>query len=230
MPVTVGDDIKLYFGPHTLAPGLDNLEQVIVDFIDGAEKRLEIAVQELESRAIAEAILRAEIERKVQVYLVLEADYLAGKQRPRTVAEAFESKGAQEENRLLAAAALRATCWVRTDFNPKIFHQKFIIRDREAVLTGSTNFTPTGVGSSPRGGNLNQVLTVNSRELARIYFREFREIKQGRFGRHSVDGTVEPHPEEVTIDGVTFKVCFAPDHNPEMEIMKWMMKARDRVD
>ena len=114
MPVTVGDDIKFYLGPHSVAPGLDNLEDAIVDFIDGAEKRLDVAVQELENRRIAEALIRAEIERKVRVRLVLEADYLGAKRRPKTVAEAFESKGPEEGNRLLAAAAMRATAWVRS--------------------------------------------------------------------------------------------------------------------
>ena len=50
--------IEAYFGPPELgAP--DDLEQVIVDFIAGAEQSLDIAVQELDSIPIAEAILDA---------------------------------------------------------------------------------------------------------------------------------------------------------------------------
>lgn len=229
MPVSIGNDIHFYLGPHNVAHGLDNLEDAIVDFIDGAQKRLDVAVQELENRRIAEALIRAEIERGVRVRLVLEADYLASARRPKTVAEAFESKGPQEANRLLAAAAMRATAWVRSDFNPAIFHQKFMVRDSEAILTGSTNFTPTGVGSDPKkGGNLNHVMVVHSKKLATIYGREFREIASGNFGRHT-DGRGDS-PEEINVAGVTFKICFAPDHNPEMEIMKQMAKARERID
>lgn len=231
MPVSVGDDIHLYLGPDSAAPSstrLDDLEAAIVDFIDGATKRLDIAVQELESRPITEAILRAEIERKVSVRLVLEADYLTAKRRPKTVEAAFESAGALESNRLLAAAAMRATAWVRADFNPHIFHQKFIIRDGSAVLTGSTNFTPTGVGRAPKGGgNLNHVLTVRSVALARVYQKEFNQIKDGIFGARSA---LSPHPKPVVVDGVTFKVCFAPEHNPEMEIAKQINKAKERID
>lgn len=41
---------------------------------------------------------------------------------------------------------------VTTDLNPENFHQKFMVRNwkkssRAAVLTGSTNFTPTGTAS-----------------------------------------------------------------------------------
>lgn len=227
MATHVGD-VSFYMGPHSIHPSLDNLEQVIVDFIDGAEKRLVIAVQELESKPIAEAILRAEIERKVQVKIVLEADYLAAKKRPKSVEDAFDMKGPHEVNRALAAALLRGTAWVRSDFNPKIFHQKFIVRDRNAVLTGSTNFTPTGVGTSAIGGNLNHILVVKDKKFATEFEREFREISNGNFGKNV--GSRNESPPPITVDGIDLKICFSPDHNPEMEIMKQIAKSRQRID
>jgi phosphatidylserine/phosphatidylglycerophosphate/cardiolipin synthase-like enzyme len=227
MPTKVGN-VELYLGPHSIDPTLDNLERCIVEFIDGADKKLEIAVQELESRPIAEAILRAEIERKVQVKLVLEADYLVATRRPKTVADAFDARGKHEPNRQLAAALLRSTVWLRSDFNSKIFHQKFIIRDRTSVLTGSTNFTPTGVGTSHLGGNLNHLVIVHDPDFAKIYAREFKEISKGHFGKFTIDRNKKPEP--VMVSGLPLKVCFAPDHSPEMEIMKQMAKAVERID
>ena len=73
MPMIVGN-VEFYAGPHDVG-GPDDLEKVVVDFIDGAVKRLEIAVQELESLPIGEAIIRAR-QRKVLVKLVIEQDYL----------------------------------------------------------------------------------------------------------------------------------------------------------
>ena len=172
MPETVGQ-IELHMGP-TGTGGPDDLRQAIVSFIDGARSKLEIAVQELEDLAIATAIIRAR-RRKVVVWLVIEADYLRvsrARERP------FESGGGNEENRIIHDAILRSNIQVRTDFNPKIFHQKFIIRDRSEVLTGSTNFTPTGVTS-----NLNHVVIIRDKEVAKIYGREFKEIRQGHFGK-----------------------------------------------
>ena len=46
-----------------------------------------------------------------------------------------------EHVREIFNAVLRSKIKVRSDFNTNIFHQKFIIRDGSAVLTGSTNFT-----------------------------------------------------------------------------------------
>ena len=210
--------LELYMGPPG-AGAPDDLRQVIVDFIDGATKRLEIAVQELEDEAIARAIVRAR-QRKVQVWLVLEADYLRAK---RAHVDPFSPGGEHEPNRRLHDAVLRANIQVRTDFNPEIFHQKFIVRDREAVLTGSTNFTPTGVAR-----NLNHVVIVRDREVAKIYQREFKEIRQGRFGK--LNEGHDPAPPDLTVSQVPIRIAFAPDHNPEMEIMKQMLKAKQRVD
>jgi hypothetical protein len=52
MPKTVGK-IKLYMGPHTV-DGPDNLEEAITGFISKAQKSLDIAVQELDSKKIAQ--------------------------------------------------------------------------------------------------------------------------------------------------------------------------------
>jgi len=53
-----GDKIDVYLGPVELGAA-DNLEQAVVDFIGGARKSLDIAVQEIDSIPIAEAIINA---------------------------------------------------------------------------------------------------------------------------------------------------------------------------
>ncbi len=221
MPHTVGR-ITVFMGPSTVgAP--DDLERAIVDFVDRARETLDIAVQELESEAIAAAIIRAR-QRDVRVRIVLEGDYLIAHQ---PLADPFNPAGRHEPNRLLFNALLRAKIDVRMDYNPKIFHQKFIVRDiegsRAGLLTGSTNFTPTGVGS-----NLNHLVVIEGKSVANEYADEFAEIWTGTFGtkreRH------ERKPREPRVSGVKMKPIFAPDHQPEMEIMKQMLKARSRVD
>ncbi|MCH8024939.1 MAG: phospholipase [Candidatus Marinimicrobia bacterium] len=215
-------NIELHMGPSQLgAP--DNLQDVIVGFIDGAKKRLDVAVQELESEPIAQALIRAR-QRRVVVRVVIEWDYLSVS---RAISTPFDSGGANEANREIHDAMLRANIRIHTDFNPHIFHQKFIIRDSSspdaAVLTGSTNFTPTGTAQ-----NLNHLVIIHNRALARLYWREFKEIMQGHFGK--LNEGHDPVPPNVTVSGVRVKVLFAPDHNPEMEIMKQMAKARRRID
>jgi PLD-like domain len=60
------------------------------------------------------------------------------------------------------------------------------------------------------------------------YAAEFARLRSGTFGdlheRH------EPKPSEFRLAGMRIKPLFAPQHGPEMEIMKQMLKATDRVD
>jgi phosphatidylserine/phosphatidylglycerophosphate/cardiolipin synthase-like enzyme len=227
MPFILNNRLELHMGPASLgAP--DDLEQAIIDFIDGARSSLDVAVQEIESRPIATALIRAR-QRGLRVRLVLEQDYLRADRPP---ADPFAIGGEDEENRNLFAAMLRANIDARADYNPHIFHQKFIVRDshkpKRALLTGSTNFTPTGVGSHPHKKNLNHLVIVHDQRICNEYDLEFAEIWQGTFGnsrdRH------DPSPRNNSVAKVSVRALFAPDHAPEMEIMKQILKARERVD
>ena len=216
MPQTVGK-VKFYMGPDSLG-GPDNLENAITDFISHAAKRLDIAVQELDSETIARAITGK--RPGVRVRIVLEADYLrAGRYR----SAPWDVGGGREVNREIQNALLRSAAWVRSDFNPSIFHQKFIIRDGTAVLTGSTNFTDTGTTN-----NLNHIVIIDDADVAKIYGREFREIRQGHFGKLNEGHDLKP--PELLVSDIPIRILFAPDHSPEMEIMKQMLKAKSRID
>lgn len=92
-----------------------------------------------------------------------------------------------------------------------------------SVLTGSTNFTTTGITK-----NLNHIVVINDATVANTFKKEFREIQQGRFGKLSVDQ--DEKPKEASVSGIRVKPLFAPDHAPEMEIMKQILKAKERID
>ncbi|MEU4428962.1 phospholipase D-like domain-containing protein [Actinoplanes sp. NPDC024001] len=232
MGVDLGS-VEFYAGPAVL-DGPDDLDLVIRDFIAAATTTLLIAVQELDSRPIAEAVLAAKA-RKVRVQIILEGDYLT--EEP-PLADPWSSAGENEPNRLIHAALLRAGVDLVTDLNPKIFHQKFIVRDAglptAAVLTGSTNFTMTDTGINPPdhptqpGNNLNHLVVLHGRTAAAVYLAEFQRMRTGTFG--AMQERVAPRPTEFQLGRIRVKPVFAPDQGPEMEIMKQMLKARERVD
>ncbi|MDI6103670.1 phospholipase D-like domain-containing protein [Actinoplanes sp. NEAU-A12] len=225
--------VEFYTGPPVLG-GPDDLDTVIRDFIDGATTTLSIAVQELDSRPIAEALLAAKL-RKVRVQIILEGDYLR-ESPPR--ADPWALTGDNEGNRIIHAALLRAGVDLITDLNPKIFHQKFIVRDpgldTAAILTGSTNFTRTDTGTNPPdnpdkpGNNLNHLVILRGRTAANLYLAEFQRMRTGTFG--ALQERVTSRPAEFRLGKIRVKPIFAPYHGPEMEIMKQMLKARERVD
>lgn len=215
MAITVGK-ISLYMGPSRLgAP--DDLEAVILGFINASIKSLRISIQELDHAPIAEAIVAAR-KRGVSVHMIMEQDYLKEGKVPKP-----DSNGTQEINRELLTKILRTGIDAKADYNPKIFHQKFIVRDNKAVLTGSTNFTTTGVTK-----NLNHIVTVDDKVTAREYLREFAQLRKGIFGARSDHG--KKPLEDHLVSNVRIKPLFAPDHNPEMEFIKQMIKAKNRID
>ncbi len=218
MPLVHGG-FELHLGPVEQG-GPDSLIDPIVNFINQARARqkLMIAVQEIDEQRIADAIVRAR-QRKVTVDVVIEQSYLLGK---KAAVNPSQPGGPHEINRQLQNMMLRATVDLKCDFNPDIFHQKFMVLGNK-VLTGSTNFTTTGVTK-----NLNHVVVVNDAEIANLYKREFKEIQQGRFGKQSIDRDEKPKDARVT--GVRTKALFAPDHAPEMEVMKQILKAKQRID
>lgn len=245
--------IQAFVGPQELGAA-DNLEQKIVEFIDGAEHRLYIAVQELDNIEIAKAIIRARW-RKVSVRMILEQDYLMDKKVPRDEVKPMEGEseetaieriqwtepanspeGTYRENRIILAALLRNNVDVKADYNPEIFHQKFIVRDYfpedsrnskrnkgSSLLTGSANFTFTDTHR-----NLNNLIIFNDHRIASDYSVEFQQIWSGTFG--SLRDRHRDEPQSYNLNGIPVQVLFAPDHTPELEIMKQMLKSVQRID
>lgn len=242
MAVFADGKIEAYVGPTELGAA-DDLEAVITDFIAGARSTLSVAVQELDSPVIAQALLDASW-RGVRVELFLEQDYLRSPlvgnppkppvPRPgETPAEALlrvqwlEDDTELAENRRILSALLRSDVQVRGDFNPQIFHQKFVLRDYDgragptsALLSGSANFTLTDTHR-----NLNHVFVFRNAFVCRQYATEVAQLRAGSFGR-GMHGDV---PKVYDLAGVPVKVLFAPDHTPELEIVKQMLKGTREI-
>ena len=127
------------------------------------------------------------------------------------------------------AALCRCGVEVRIDLNPdSIFHQKFCLIDyrltrdgdprrgaNPGLLCGSANFTSTDCHT-----NLNHVLVFEDSAV------------QGEFAdrvRRGVGGRVRPRSDRQAAEDRRrrrrpVKVLFAPDHGPEAEVVKQMLK------
>ncbi len=217
--------LQAYLGP-TGAGAADDLEGVIVDFIDRCEHTLDIAVQEIDNPRIAAAIDRAARRKRpgkntfIRVRLVVEGDYLK-EDKP---VEPADREVALDVNRKHFLTLLRGAVDAKIDFNPKIFHHKFVIRDRgeanEAVLTGSTNFTTTGTHR-----NLNHLVIFHDSGVAAAYQSEFDQLRDGIFGTRSSKLTTTD-PLKLLVEGREVQIMFSPDNNPELRIVNEILKAK----
>ena len=243
MAAFAGGLIECFAGPlEKGAP--DDLEAVIVAFIDGARKELQVAVQELDNEQIARALVRAKLERKVDVEVFLEQDYLVEEWTPKTF-ERLRLPGETDAqaherlvwgdavlplnpNRRLLGALQRANVDVKADLNPAIFHQKFLVRDvhggagtKPALLSGSANFTDTDTHA-----NLNHVVVFHDQRVAQEYYSQFNQLREGDFGRGALSALP---PRDYLIADVPVRILFSPDNVPELELVKQMLKLR-RLD
>jgi phosphatidylserine/phosphatidylglycerophosphate/cardiolipin synthase-like enzyme len=105
---------------------------------------------------------------------------------------------------------------------PDLMHHKYVVRDGEAVLTGSTNWTDE---SWSREENL--IAIIDSKELALRYRQNFEELWQKRDVEHS--GHVDSAP--IDIEGHRVRPWFAPGHGEAVahRIARRLGQAKRRI-
>jgi phosphatidylserine/phosphatidylglycerophosphate/cardiolipin synthase-like enzyme len=86
-------------------------------------------------------------------------------------------------------------------------HHKYVVRDREAVWCGSTNWT---LDSWEREENV--ILTVDSPEIATAFAANFDELWDRRDVEHSGFG----RPDRCDVGGVEVRPWFTPGHGPAL--------------
>ena len=219
----------------------DNLEEQLIQQINAAQEEVLMAIQELTLPQIAKALIRAK-QRGVRVQMVLENNYSRtwSEQHPsdlsahsrrrhqqlRRLADSNRDGRLTAEERMAGdAIALlkRAGIAIIDDTEDGsqgsgLMHHKFVVVDRSLVITGSANFTSSGMhgdaGAPSSSGNVNHLLSIRSSELAGLFRAEFERMwgdgpggrQNSRFGR-SKDS---PGAKTVQVNGIRVEVLFAP--------------------
>jgi phosphatidylserine/phosphatidylglycerophosphate/cardiolipin synthase-like enzyme len=202
---------------HTLTDGGQRAADVargIAAFIAQARTSLDLALYdvrfETDAGALALASLLGAVQRGVAVRLLYNVAHpgpIAVPPPPETAPDAIEALPV--ETRGIAGI-------------PDLMHHKFVVRDGEAVWTGSTNWTDD---SWTRQENV--IVTVESRELAYAYSLAFGQLWAS--GSVERSGDVEPRPE--TIGPAQVRAWFCPEYGEELShrVAKHIGKARERV-
>lgn len=224
-------------------PG-DDLEQLIVDTIKGATSTVEVAVQELQLPNIAQAIARQHQSGvRVRVILENTYNQALSELTPQQVARLDErSKERYEEWRHLIdrnqddslspeeIAQGDALIILKNAGVPLIddtadgskgsglMHHKFAIADGRRVIVTSANFTTSDIHGdflSPTSrGNPNNLLKIDSPELARLFQQEFNFMwGDGPGGQSdSLFGVQKPFrpKQSVNLGASSVGVQFAP--------------------
>lgn len=174
----------------------DDLEQIIITAIEQSTQSIDVAVQALNLPRVAQALVQS-AQRGIRVRLVLENQYAnptsATAQAEQTAAWAAiadtDGDGTLTPTEIAQADALQI---LRNAQIPLIddtadgskgsglMHHKFMIVDSRWVVTGSANFTLSGIhgdGDEPASrGNANALLKIDSPALAQHFSIEFNQL------------------------------------------------------
>jgi phosphatidylserine/phosphatidylglycerophosphate/cardiolipin synthase-like enzyme len=176
------------------------IDEKLVAAVQKAQRTIDIAAYEFDLENVAEALIAAE-ERGVEVRFVTDSDNMD-----------------EEEIKALKKMKIK----VIEDDRGAIMHNKFIIIDGHEVWTGSWNLTENGTYR-----NNNNVIVIDSPELAKNYQAEFNEMFEGKeFGPTSSANT--PHPT-LTINGVLVENYFAPEDEVNKYIIAHLEEAQKSI-
>ncbi len=181
----------------------DDLEQVVLETIAGARSSISLAVQELTLPRIAQALVERH-RAGVRVRVVLENSYSTPWsrhhpseldnharhrwQRLHDLADSNQDGTAtQAERRAGDAVALLLEDRVPLvddtadgTAGSGLMHHKFLVVDGQEVVTGSANFTSSGIhgdaGAPSSRGNANHMVRIRSTALASLFEEEFARL------------------------------------------------------
>lgn len=223
----------------------DDLEQRIVDAINNAQTTLDVAVQELRLPKIAQAVgdryragvrVRVIIENTYNNSLALlspaEVERLEERERER-YAEAMQlvdlnqdGQASQQELDQRDALVILNNAGVPliddTADGSKgsgLMHHKFVVIDGQTVVTGSANFTTSGIHGDflapETRGNANHILVIESPRLAERFTEEFNLMwGDGPGGEADSKFGLQKKPsrpaQQVTVGSTSMVVMFSP--------------------
>ena len=222
----------------------DNLEAVIVEAINNADSSIDLAVQELQLPEIALALVKS-YRSGIKVRVILEHQYsrsfsdftnkeitdLTSRKRDRyeqylqliDVNEdgALSRQELSSRDALIILRNAGIPLIDDTEDGSKgsgLMHHKFMVIDGQIVITGSANFTLSGIhgdySNSETRGNVNNLLKITNSQVASLFTEEFNYMwGDGEGGsKDSKFGINKPwrSPETITWDNTRLTIQFSP--------------------
>lgn len=175
------------------------IESGLAAALDSATRSVEVAVYHLDLERIRDSLVRAQ-RRGVIVRVVTESDNIL-----EPTLAALEVAGIP----------------VLGDRREGLMHHKFLVIDSRIVWTGSMNLT-----ANDAGRNDNNLIRLESTELAEDYQTEFEEMWADRFGSDSLADT--PHPR-LTVGEMPVEAYFSPDDGVSARIVGLIQSAEQTI-
>jgi len=175
------------------------IARAIADWLGEARESLEVAQYDFhlapETAAVVTGAIREASARGVAVRIIYNVDH----RNPIPVPPPPEPDVALIES---LGVPSKASAGV-----PDLMHHKFVIRDRQAVWSGSTNWTDDSWSRQE-----NVILTVESPELAAAFLEDFEQL----WGKDLIEETGFVPPKRLQVDGLLVRPWFAPGFGEDL--------------
>ncbi len=103
-----------------------------------------------------------------------------------------------------------------------LMHNKFIIFDKKTIFTGSMNLSRTGLS----GYDINDVIIINSPEIATLYLKEFEQMLSGKF--HKLKNKITTN-NKFKLGNSEIEVYFSPKDNTSNRIIELIKSAKTYI-
>jgi phosphatidylserine/phosphatidylglycerophosphate/cardiolipin synthase-like enzyme len=207
VPGSGGEWWQVYFSDPNNINNPENIagsiEEQLINRINATSRSIHIAAFEFNLTPVAEALIAAH-ERGVEVQWLTDDEH------------GLEAD--EEADHGQFAMVEEAGIEVRSDDRSALMHNKFWIFDDQTVWTGSTNITVNDMFR-----NNNNVIVIESPELAAIYEREFAELWDGSFGPTSPS---DVDRQRLTINDTPVGVYFAAEDEVVDQLLPHLQSAQ----
>jgi phosphatidylserine/phosphatidylglycerophosphate/cardiolipin synthase-like enzyme len=207
-----GDWYELYFNapvyPDNKANHKGGLDQVLVNFMNSAERTLDVAVYDFDLQNVADAMARA-AARGVKVRMVTDTDTINNK---------------NEDIQKAIARVKQAKITIIEDNDPDIMHHKFTVVDNKAVSTGSMNYTD---GDTYRLNN--NMIIIRNELVAQNFTFEFEKMYVNK--KFGTDKAKSIPPYQILLMGSTrVETYFAPEDGVAKRIVDRINTAKTSLN
>lgn len=216
-PIVISNgNIKLYYTnfTKTLKPNnhcSTNECQAFVNLINNAKESIDIAIYGYEDIPAITSALKTAKARNVKIRFVYDENfdstktYYKGNEIIKNIAD--ESRSDKTDS---------------ISQSNMLMHNKFIIFDKKTVFTGSMNFSSTGTS----GYDANNVVIIDSIDIANYYTREFEQMISGKFHNIKLRNT---DANKFQIDNSTIEVYFSPQDKSSIRIVELIKNAKKYI-
>lgn len=196
--------IELYFTDPTSPfseEGSGGVEGPLTAAIVSARETIDVAMNSLGVSSIAQALVRVH-SRGIRVRVVMETDNMVDRLNPQQLRDAGIS--------------------IVDDRRDGLMNNTFIVIDNAQVLTGSLNYTSSGIFKEN-----NSLVRIISAEVAANYTKEFEEMfSNDQFGPSVVPETPNPR---VDIQDSQIEVLFSPDDVVISRLLQLIGEAQESI-